>query len=306
MSDHLDYIRIRGLIDSETESFQGSGAYGEPIAPIKTKPTLAEQKQEIIDLKALWEAQQKFTANLIGYLNSLDPQSNSDFGSLVSDYAGILSACANMTASMDALRLQASALEALPVLWKTIDRQPSEEVTKWIETADTWGKNLEKWFEDGIAALYAKDEALDAIDAAKALLADAKTEEDVAAAQSALSTAEEDLATAEGRMIAAQSELPGDSASPMPGLIELITIARALMTGDLVLVAITLIRIAIPLGIEFLVKWIGGKLPGRKAPPTQAELRKIADAIEDVALKDAIIKFGENAALHVKGQLLRY
>ena len=192
------------------------------------------------------------------------------------------------------------------MIWDTLNRQPSKDVTKWIDDAETWGQSLATWWEDGLGALYAKDEALNALDAAKALLADAKTEEEVSAAESAVSTAEGDLATAEGLMTTAQGELPGDGDSPMPGLIELITIARALMTGNFVLVAIVLLKIAIPLGIDFIVKWIGGKLPNRKTPPTQGELHKIAEAIQDVALKDTIIKFGDNASLHIKGQLLEY
>jgi hypothetical protein len=46
--------------------------------------------------------------------------------------------------------------------------------------------------------------------------------------------------------------------------------------------------------------------PCRKTPPNQAELQKIADAVEDVALKSAILKFGDNMELDIKAQALKY
>ena len=78
------------------------------------------------------------------------------------------------------------------------------------------------------------------------------------------------------------------------------------MTGNLVLIGIVMLKIAIPLGIDFLVKWIGGKLPGRKTPPTQEELQKIARAIEDVALKETVMKLGDNLEIYEKAQALKY
>ena len=328
MSDHLDLIRIKNLEDADTEIFQGLGssggggggipAPGQPpisLPPEFTKPIeqitpggqpVTSGEKKAFDMKAAWSAQQRVTGAIINFLSSLEPGENTDAGNIVNDYISLLDATKSFSASLDAFEVNRSALSELPMIWDTLNRQPSKDVTKWIDDAETWGQSLATWWEDGLGALYDKNEALNAIDAAKALLADATTEGEVSAAESALSTAEGNLAAAEILVTAAQGELPGDGDSPMPGLIELITIARALMTGNFVLVAIVLLKIAIPLGIDFIVKWIGGKLPNRKTPPTQDELHKIAEAIQDVALKDTIIKFGDNASLHIKGQLLEY
>lgn len=324
---HLDMIRIHGLEDAETEVFQGvsmplsggsSPSAGVPAVTPGITPGVddsvggvvpsqqAAEKQATFDLGKVWSAQQRFAGTLISYLSKLDPGQNSDAESVVSDFINLLKSVNGLKSSTTAYDLSTKATMQLPLIWDTLSRQQPKELTKWIDDTETWGKSLETWWKDGLGALYAKDEAEDAIAAAQIALSDATTPEEAQAAQTALENAQTALANAQGMMTTAEGELPGGGGSPPTGLIELITIARALMTGNFVLVGIVLIRIAVPLAIDFLVKWIGGKLPGRKTPPTQAELQKIADAVEDVALKSAILKFGDNAMLDVKGNLLHY
>jgi len=327
ITDHLDFIRIRNLEDADSEVFEGIGggvsttpggtAPGgtlptpidtpvslpvEPVTPGGPPVTPAEKKA--FDLKSAWTAQQALTGTLINFLSALEPGANTDAGNLVTDYIRLLEATKGFSASLDAFGINRDALAELPMIWATLNRQPSKELTNWIKDADTWGKSLETWFKDGIGALYDRDAAQADIDAANALLASAQTEEEVAAANAALTAANAKMTAASGEMAAAAGELPGNAASPIPGLVELITIARAMMTGDFVLVGIVLIRIAVPLGIDWLVKWIGGKLPGKK--PTEQDVQPIVDALRDLALKDTRIRFGDHFEIYEKAEILQY
>jgi hypothetical protein len=126
--NHAEFIRIRNLEDSKTEVLEGigvgtssaNGGGGIPSAPVAQKAA--------IDLKATWAAQQKLTATLVNFLSSLDPGLNTDFSNILTDYIRLLDS-------------------ELPIIWKTIDREPSKEMVKFINDGATLGDDLEAWYK---------------------------------------------------------------------------------------------------------------------------------------------------------------
>lgn len=322
--NHEDFIRIRNLEEADTECFQGIGAAIsinaggtlptpaaptpltpetpplEPLAPGEKPVTPAEKKA--FDLKNAWAAQQKLTGTLINFLSELEAGADTDAGNIVTDYIRLLEATKSFSASLDAFNVNRDALAELPMIWHTLDRQPSKDMVKFVEEADAYAGKLETWFENGLTALYDRDTAIEAIDAAKTLLSAANTEAETTAAQAALDAANAQLTTAEGEMTANESQLPVETLPQK--MVALMVLARAVMTGNWMLVGVTLVRIVVPLLIDYLAKWISGKLPGKQ--PTPQDLQPIVDALRDIALKDATIKFGDNAALHLQARLLEY
>jgi hypothetical protein len=81
-------------------------------------------------------------------------------------------------------------------------------------------------------------------------------------------------------------------------------VTRALMAGQFVLAGIILIKAIVPLAIDYLVRWVTGRLPGRK--PEVQDLQKIVDALHDLALQEKTISFGDNASLHTKAEVLMF
>ena len=233
---HLDFIRIHGLEDSEIEVFQGasmsvsggSGGQGIPadtpgVTPeiigsvgdvVPSSPTA--EKQAATDVGLVWSAQQRFTKTLIDYLKKLDTGENGDAEGVVSEYVNVLSAANSLKSSTTAYDISVKAVLELPVVWATLSRQQPKELTKWIEDADTWGTALETWWEDGLGALYAKDEAEDAIEAANIALLEATTPEEAEAAQAALANAQESLANAAGMMTTAAGNCRAMVVAPQP------------------------------------------------------------------------------------------
>jgi hypothetical protein len=270
MSDHLDFIRIRNLEDSDSEVFEGIGASGTSTGTGGTLP----EKQAAYDLSKVWAAQQKFTATLMSYLNKLDPGQNGDAESLVSDYVNLLTAANGLDSSLTAYDLSTKAILELPVLWETLNRNPSKEMVQWMNEADTFSANLEQWFEDELTAQAAKQDAKDA-------LAAATTDEERAAAQAAITAAATMETTADG-------ELP--ATNPVNKIVAIIAIARALMAGQVMLAAIIAIRMGVPMLIDYLVKWVKGKLPNNNL--TRADLQKLIEAVEALKYNDEEVDFG--------------
>src|SRR5512136_121528 len=203
MADHLSYIRIYGLTGEETEVFQSIGAplIGEgspstplPITPPGTQPTLPDERESVLDVKALWTAQSAFIENLAEYLNGLDPLTNTAEGSLIKDYVKVLTSSTEFQASLAALGIQKDLLDTLPKIWETISRQTPKELQKWIDDGETYATDLGEWWTAALDAAAQKKQA--EID-----LADAVTPEEIAAAQEA-------LASATSAEAAADSDLP--------------------------------------------------------------------------------------------------
>jgi hypothetical protein len=270
MSDHLDYIRIRGLKDSDTEVFQGIGAVGTSAGGT----TPVKQKQDDYDLGEVWTAQKKFAATLIAYLNKLDPGQNGDAASIVSDYVSVLTAANGLKSSTTAYEIGTQAILELPVLWETLNRNPSKEMVAWMTEADTYSAELEKWFNDELTAQYARQEAEDA-------LAVATTDAERATAESAISAATQMETTADG-------ELP--AVNPINKVVAIIAITKALLAGQFLLAGIIAIRMGVPMLIDYIVRWAKGKLPGNN--PTRADLKKLTEAIEALKYNDEEIDFG--------------
>lgn len=323
--NHEDYIRIYNLEGPQTEVFRGlvargssvtSGGSGgtvptptegepvtpplEPIAPGEKPVTPAEKKA--FDLKAAWTAQQKLTGTIINFLSALDPGKNTDAGNIITDYVSLLDAAKQFSPSLEAFGVSRDALGQLPGIWDTLNRQPSKEEVEFVQAADSYATALETWFHGGLTALYNKETAETAIAAAQAALSAANTDAEAVAAQAALNAANAQLDTAEGSMAANESQLPVETLPQK--MVALMVLARAVMTGNWPLVGVTLIRIVVPLAIDYLARWIGGKLPGKK--PTTTDLQPIVDALRDLALKSTTIQFGDNSALHVDAELLEY
>jgi hypothetical protein len=302
MPDHLSFLRIRGLAENDTEVFQGIGAAYSTAAEnaADAQPPTPEAEKETFDLGNAWEAQNQFSKTLIGFLASLDPGQNTDAGSIVSDFVSLLEVTQELDASVDAFNIQRAVLGELPVIWQTLNRLPSKEEVEFVQEADKYAESLETWFEHGLTALYDRDTAMDAIDAAKALLSAATTEAETATAQTALDAANAKLETAEGDITANERQLPVDTLPQK--MVALMVLARAVMTGNWMLVGVTLVRIAVPLLIDYIAKWIGGKLPGRK--PQAKDLQPIVDALRDLALKDTKLQFGDHIEIHEKAAIL--
>jgi hypothetical protein len=316
MSDHLDYIRIKNLEDADTEVFQGiassiSGGGGgiplpppveqpisipqpytppiEPTAPGEKPVTQAEKKA--FDLKSAWAAQQRLINTLINYLSSLSPGDNTDARGIVSDYIALLEATKAFSPSLDAFSINREALSELHLIWDTLDRQPSVEEIEWSRNLITIGDTLETWVCNAI-------DAHTSTLVARAALDEATTPEAQAAAQTTLGLAEAD----ETRI---SSDLP---AVIIPNLPDLVKGIIAVFAGNWSLALGVLVRIVVKIGVSAIIRFLKRKLmlppPGENIDKT--DIKKIISALEDIALKDAVIKYGDNAEFHAKGQLLLY
>ena len=252
MSTLLDLIRIRGYEGGPAEAFQGIGGGDATATP--TNPTTPPKPGE-----------EKLT----------DVTGNQDFNKVLTAYITVLTASgANKKPNWSALNNQLDLIARADTLWTTGDHNPSKEVMEWLKDADDYSTKLEQWFEDELAAQYAKQQAQDALD-------QATTDAERAAAQAAFDAAATMSATADG-------ELPANN--PVNKLVAIIAISRALMAGQWVLAAIIAIRMGVPMLIDYLVKWVKGKLPGKN--PTHKDLQKLIEAVESLQYNDEEIDFG--------------
>jgi hypothetical protein len=325
MSDHLDLIRIKNLEDSQEEAFQGMGATGAEAqhgsasgsfggsVGTGTVPTSTEIEksggtvsptQAAYDLKQVWAAQQRFTSTLISYLNRLDPGQNGDAGSIITDYINLLSTANSLSSSTTAFDLSTKAALELSIVWDTLNRQQPKEIQKWIESTKAARETIKSSWAAGLDALGVKNAALDALDVANAALRDAQTEEEIQIAQANVATAQVNLTTAENGL--AVIDTTGDSLSNLVGTgFDLVTLARALMTGNPALIAASLAEIFLPMAIHWVIEWIQGKVTRKPADPA-GDLQKVIEAIQDLALKEGVLKLGDNMELYTKAQALKY
>lgn len=256
-----------------------------------------------IELDKVTAAQQRLTATLTDFLSSLEPGKNTEAGRIITNFAHLLDLTNQLSPSLTGLGVLRKTLAELPVILSTIDRSPSKEEIDFLKEADTYATKFETFFSAGMTALYDKETAESALEAAKQLLAAAITEEDVTAANAAVTAAEGQVTAAEGEMTAAQNQLPIDTLPQK--MVALMLIIRAVMRQDFLAVGIILIRVFIPILIDYIVKWVGGKLPGKK-PPTIGDLQPIVDALHDLALKETTLRFGDDASLHTKAGVLEF
>jgi hypothetical protein len=300
--DHLSYIRIRGLEDSDTEVFQGSGASSGAPGNTGTLP----EKEAAYDLGTVWAAQKKFTATLIAYLNKLDPGQNGDWESILSDYVNVLNAANGLASSTTAYDLSTKAVAELPIIWQTIDRQPSKEMATWTQDAETFAGTLENWYKTAVKARHDYDDATDALEVAQQQLADAETQAEIDAANAAIIAAQTKVDAANAEMTAAANAgddsgrgLTRDPGLPVDStfgkLVAIGVLARALATGNVMLIGVTLIRIFVPVIIDLGVDWLMKKLPGSKKQdlvPVVKEMERMVTALEALKYNDEEIDFG--------------
>lgn len=308
MADHLSFIRIRNLADSDSEVFQGIGAAASTAASTAAEngagtlpPTPAEEKQAY-DISSAWEAQNQFSKTLISFLSALDPGQNTDAGSLVTDFVSLLEATQQLDASVTAFDIQRAVLGELPVIWQTLNRVTPQETTTYLTELDGAVDGLVTWFEGALTNLAAHEAAETAVTEAETQLSAAATEEAATAAQTALTNAQTALATAESNMAAAENNLPAPIINLPEKMTAIVLLTRAIMTGNVAVIAVTLVRIGLPLLIKYLAKWMSGKLPGSQ--PKAQDLQPIVDALRDLALKDTTIRFGDHIEIHEKAAML--
>lgn len=297
--DATDFIRIRNLDDSDAEVF--TGVDGSGSSTTSSGSTVTSTTTATLDVAQVWAAQKTFAATLYDFLDALEPGSNTDAGNVITAYLALLQQTSQLAASVDAITIQAKALDELQVVWDTLNRLPSQEDVDFVKDIDTYATQLETWFSSGLTALYNRDTALDAVAAAKAAVAAAATEAALTTANTDLATAQADLSTAEAQMTANESQLPVDSVPQK--LVAILTLARAVMSGNWMLVGVTLIRIVVPLGIDYLAKWIGGKLPGRQ--PTTQDLQPVVTALKALQYNDEEIDF-DAFRVYLRGKVVEH
>jgi hypothetical protein len=323
--NHSEYIRIRNLEDSKLECFTGlwndayatnGGAGGggggnsivpgapaqpiEPISPGEIPVTPAEKKA--FDLKAAWTAQQKLIGTLVNFLSSLEPGANTEAGNLVADYAHLLETTKSFSASLDAFQVNREALAELPVILNAIDRKPSKELIAFDEKTDDLFTKFNTWIDAGMSALYTKETAQAAVDAAKLQLAAATTEGEVTTAEAELLTSEAELAAADNAVLAADSQLP--AVIPIIDTLDISLLIGAIATLNPAAIAVIVGKIILKTLLSFLIRWVEGKLTGKK--PAVADLQPIVDALRDIAIQEKTISFGDNASLHTKAEVLQF
>jgi len=322
---HEDFIRVRNLEDSDTECFQGFGCFssgdgggslptapglpgipafpGEPpMAPISPGGApVTQSEKKAFDLKNAWKAQQKLTGTMIDFLDGLDPGDNIAVGNLIADYLGLLEATKGFSASLDAFQVSRDALAEFPQILRAIDRKPSAELIQLDKDTDDLFKKFSSWLDAGMEALYGKETAQTKVEAAKQQLAAATSDEEVMAANAAIETANAELFTAEEAAAAADRQLP--AVIPIIDTLDISLLIGAIATLNPAAIAVFAGKFLLKTLLNIIIRWVEGKLTGRK--PTQ-DLQPIVDALRDLALQDATIKFGDNAALHIKAALLEY
>lgn len=323
-----DFIRIRALEDSNDECFQGIGysdsadgggdggfptapglpvdpglPYEPPLTPISPggmPVTPAEKKA--FDLKETWKAQQKLTGTIISFMDALEPGGNTAAGNIITDYVVLLETSKAFSASLDAFRVNREALAELPVILNAIDRKPSKELIDLDEKTDNLFKKFNTWIDAGMSALYTKETAQAAVDAAKLQLAAATTEGEVTAAEAELLTSEAELAAADNAVLAADSQLP--AVIPIIDTLDISLLIGAIATLNPAAIAIIVGKVILKTLLSFLIRWIEGKLTGKK--PAVADLQPIVDALRDIAIQEKTISFGDNMSLHTKAEVLNY
>ena len=323
-----DFIRIRALEDSNDECFQGIGCsanavgggdggfptapgipiepglpYGPPLTPISPggmPVTPAEKKA--FDLKNAWIAQQNLTGTLISFMDALEPGKNIGAQNIIADYISLLTASKSFSASLDAFQVSRDTLAELASVLSAIDRKPPKELIDIVDTTDGLFGMFQTWLNSGLDAVVGHNDAVSAVVAAKQALAAAQTKEEVATATAELALVERGEITAWGVVEAVAGTLPAvigivdklDLTNLIGGVVKMNPTALALIAGKF------LAKVA----LDWFVQWLQDKVSGKE--PCCPDFQPIVNALQDIAIQEKTISFGDNASLHTKAEVLQY
>jgi hypothetical protein len=289
MSDAVDFIKIRNYAGTPAEAmayfevFQGIGGgdatqTAAPVTtlPVTTKPGITPDGQDGIP-GDVWKAEQRLVEKCTRYLaRFIGVSKNEEFEALLEQYIELLAALSKGDASWEAFRNVQTLLQDLEPLWNLRDRDPSPDEQKWITDFSAWGTAFDTWLGKAMDARTATLVAEDAL--TEATTGDAFT------------TAQTNLATAKAAEAQADANLPAVIIPELPALIRggLILIS----TGDFSALVPVLIRIAVNVGVTYLVKWIERLRQTEKGAITRDDWNNLISAVHALQYNDEELDYG--------------